>query len=285
MTKREHTQTNGQNHSREPRAVIPITTTITSTTKSSTLPSSPPPPTTMTVVDIRSQVNAQRRRHKVPCCTARLPSAFPPSPFSTILLLTCTLSLLIPTIVCAENALLTSSTSISPSTPPRAPLLPSSPPPLAGHSLHSPEAQASSPYTFHRPSPFSPEYRPDCDLIFPASSKPMVGDVVHESEPPSAFLDSAPAPPSSLPTSSHFGAAYFSQLDNQPPMPPPQGDGFLANDDVSSFFSNSPSVSKPTNAYLSSFAPRYVPLVVLCHRCCSTLGQIVVSILQARQFW
>lgn len=238
MTKREKTIANGQNH----RSRSTITTTIT-ITESSTLPSLSSR-MTEAIVDFRSQSSPLRKRHKVFCCTRK--PATPPAilPLGTMSLCLFLISIAIPLAagrdVVPTSATSSSSTTSSSSGPPRTPIT---------DEMHLPEAQASSQYNFRRPSPFNPDYRPDCDLIFPASSQVAA---VHETEPSSAFIPSAHLPPPSLPASSHYGASYFSQLDHQP-----HGEFLSNSEDVSSFMPSSS--SKPSNAYLSNFAPRYVP--------------------------
>ena len=92
-----------------------------------------------------------------------------------------------------------------------------------------------SSFSYSRPTPFAPDYRPECDIVFPASTK---------SDSSSSFHST-----SSTPASSHFGSSYFNSIDHQP-----HGE-FLSND-LSSFYHKSS--SQTVNSYLSSFAPRYV---------------------------
>lgn len=99
------------------------------------------------------------------------------------------------------------------------------------------DSLAAASYSYHRPTPFAPDYRPECDIIFPASAKSH-SESFH---PPSSLSSSAPFTSSS----------YFTHL-----APVSQGDSFLNDNDLSSFYSKSSvSSSHSANSYLSTFAP------------------------------
>lgn len=104
--------------------------------------------------------------------------------------------------------------------------------------VYTSDSLPSTSYSNARPIPFSPDYRPECDLILPRSSK-------------SSFRSSTTTATSTQPIF-HYGASYFTnQLDNSP-------QDLLSNGELSSYYPTQYSSNSAAQQYLSSIAPRFV---------------------------
>jgi len=124
---------------------------------------------------------------------------------------------------------------------------------VTSFSTSSSESLSSS-YSFHRPTPLSPDYRPECDLIFPASKG-------------KSSFQSSPSSVSSSTSAFAFGPSYFNQLDQSP-----SGD-LLSSNELSSFYHKTSSSSSSIDQYLSSFSPRFV-------HCCTCMAFLSLLICQ-----